>query len=129
MQHTAFQLNKLRRAIRTQGKVFTVERPGKNAFGEPNGMTESQNLRGIYHETTSFLSKTTSEASTIAKRPCPMLLVLWEDLKDQVELGSTIAFNKLSYRVNAIKNLAEANLVADISLEEVQKPSGQRDPI
>ena len=126
MQNEAFQLNKVRRLILTQGKPFTVLRPGANEFGEPNGTTESYNITGVYHETTSYLTKTTVEATTLVKKVCPMVLALWEDIVDKLRTGDTITFNESSYQVNAIKNLAEANLVADISLEEGQTSNGIR---
>lgn len=126
MQNEAFQLNKVRRLILTQGQPFTVLRPGANEFGEPNGTTESYSIAGVYHETTSYLTKTTVEATTLVKKSCPMVLALWEDIVDKLRKGDTISFNESSYQVNAIKNLAEANLVADISLEEVQTPNGIR---
>lgn len=126
MHNAAFQLNKVRRLIRTQGRDFKVTERGKDEFNEPNGTTESFVIKGVYHETTSYISKTTAEASTTAKKSCPMVLVLWEDAKDKLSPQKTILFNNRTYRVNAIKNLEEANLVADISLEEVTLPHGSR---
>lgn len=124
MQNEAFQLNKVRRLILTQGQPFTVLRPGANEFGEPNGTTESYNIAGVYHETTSYLTKTTVEATTLVKKSCPMILALWESIVDKLKESDLVTFNGSPYRVGAIKNLAEANLVADISLEEVQTSDG-----
>ena len=119
MNNAIFQLSKVRKTIRVQGKTFLVTRPGKNEFGEPNGETESHEITGVYHELTEYRSKTTSEASTIRQRSSPMILLLWEDAKE-LHHQDKIEFNDKSYRVNEIKNLAEANLIADVSLEEVQ---------
>lgn len=119
MHRAAFQLNKVRRLIRTQGQTFKFDKPGKNEFGEPNEDTISHVIKGVFHETTSYASKTTSEASTIRKKSSPMVLVLWESVGD-LHHEDELTFNGKSYRINEIKNIAEANLVADISLEEVQ---------
>ena len=119
MNHGAFQLNKVRRLIRTQGQAFYFKKPGKNEFGEPNGETVSHEIRGVFHELTEYKSKTTSEASTIRQKSAPLLLTLWESVGD-LHHTDILHFNDKKYRVNEIKNLAEANLVADISLEEVQ---------
>lgn len=119
MHKEAFQLNKVRRLIKTQGQTFKFDKPGKNEFGEPNGETVSHRIQGVFHETTSYASKATTEATTIRKKSSPMVLTLWESV-GELHHKDVITFNRKSYRVNEIKNIAEANLVADISLEEVQ---------
>lgn len=123
MHNAAFQLSKVRRLIRTQGKVFHFDRPVKNEFGEPNGETVSHAIKGVFHEAlglaSGYSSKTTSEDTTIRKKDFPMVLTLWESLGD-LQHTDVLTFNGKSYRVNEIKNVAEANLIANISLEEVQ---------
>lgn len=119
MHNAAFQLNKVRRMIKTQGQVFTFNTPKKNEFGEPTKDTEPHNLVGVFHETTAYLSKDTSEASTLRKKSSPMVLTLWESV-GELHHTNMLTFNGKPYRVTEIKNLGEANLVADISLEEVQ---------
>lgn len=123
MHSAGFQLNKVRRFIKTQGKPFKFSKPGKNEFGEPNGETVSHEIIGVYHETFNYTSgyadKTATEATTIRQKALPMVLALWESVKG-LHHQDMLTFNGKSYRVNEIKNLAEANLVADISLEEVQ---------
>lgn len=124
MDALAFQLNKVRRLINTQGKNFQFKRRGTNEFGEPNGQTESVNIVGVYHETTSFLSKSATEATTIRQKPSPMILCLWEDAQKILHTDE-LSFNGKNYKVGEVKNISEANIVGDISLEEVQT-NGQR---
>ncbi len=119
MYKGAFQLNKVRRLIITQGRLFTFVTEGKNDFGEPNGETVSQNLKGVFHETTSYVSKETSSASTTRKKSSPMVLTLWESVKE-INKSYQVQLNGKTYQVNEVKNLCESNLLADISLEEVQ---------
>lgn len=119
MHNGAFQLNKVRRAIRTQGRPFEVVRPKTNKFNEPTQAMESFGFVGIFHETTEYTSKTATGASTVRQRSAPMVLALWEDIQE-FHHQDLVRFNGKPYRINEIKNLAEANLVADISLEEVQ---------
>lgn len=123
MNALSFQLNKVRRLINTQGRVFTFVRQRTNEFGEPNGQTESIDILGVYHETTSFLSKSATESTTIRQKSSPMILCLWEDAKEILHTDE-LQFNGKSYKLGEVKNLSESNIVADISLEEVQK-SGQ----
>lgn len=120
MNQKSFQLNKVRRAIRTLGQSLLVQREGTNDFGEPNGETKSLELKGVFHESTGYLTKSTSESSTVRKKSSTMLLCLWEDVEGKVNLQDHVLLNGRKYMVGEIKNLLEANLMADISLEEVQ---------
>lgn len=125
MDALTFQLNKVRRLINTQGKHFSFQRQKTNEFGEPNGQTISVNIIGVYHETTSYLSKTVTQATTIRQKPSPMILCLWEDAQKVVQTDE-LTFNGKTYKVGEVKNISEANIVGDISLEEVQTDGQKR---
>lgn len=119
MNSSAFQLNKVRRLIKTQGRSVVVTRQEKNKFNEPNGEAEVFSVKGVFHETTSYLSKTGTDGSTVRAKSSPMFMCLWDDA---IKLKHTdkVSMNSHTYNIGEIKNLCEANLVADISLEEVQ---------
>ena len=119
MNAAAFQLNKVRRLINTQGRSVVVTRQRKNKFNEPNGEAETFTVKGVFHETTSYLSKTGSSGSTVRAKPSPMLLCLW-DAVNALQHTDLITVNNRNYKIGEIKNLCEANVAADISLEEVQ---------
>lgn len=119
MNAALFQLYKVKRLIVVQGQNLLFSRQGENEFGEPNGQTESVTIKGVYHETTSFLSKTSTEATTIQQKSSPMVLCLWKDTEN-ISDRYRLSFNNKTYTIGGIKNLAEANLIAEISLEEVQ---------
>ena len=119
MDSLAFQLNKVRRLINTRGQTFKFIRQVVDDFGEPTGDTISVVISGVYHETTSYLSKTSDEAATIRKKPSPMILCLWEEAKKVIHTDELV-FNGKTYKVCEVKNLSEANIVGDISLGEVQ---------
>ena len=123
MYKAAFQLNKVRRLIKTQGKKVQFTTPGKNEFNEPNGETVSHSIKGVFHETHpafSHVSIETSDGTSIRQRSHPLIMALWEDVDGVITRKDIVRFNNTPYRVNDITNLLEANLVADISLEEVQ---------
>ena len=120
MDAVLFQLNKVRRLLRTQGQEFTFARVELNEFGEPNGQTEFVVITGVYHETTSFLRKSKVESTTIRTKASPMILSLWTEAQ-LLQHTDVLDFNGKTYTISEVKNIAEANVVADISLEEVQK--------
>lgn len=119
MDALKFQLNKVRRLINTQGQKFKFNRVKTNEFGEPSGQPEVIAITGVYHETTSFLSKSATEATTIRQKFSPMILCLWKDAQKILHTDE-LSFNGKTYKVGEVKNISEANIVGDISLEEVQ---------
>ena len=119
MNSVQFQLNKVRRLISTQGRSVVVTRQGKNKFNEPNGEAEVFNIKGVFHETTSYLSKTGSNGSTVRSKPSPMFMCLWESA-ESLQHTDQVFINNRTYNIGEIKNIDEANAIADISLEEVQ---------
>lgn len=119
MNSSAFQLNKVRRLIKTQGRLVEVTRQNRDKFNEPNGEAEVFSITGVFHETTSYLSKTGSDGSTVRAKPSPMLLCLWDDIKN-IKHTDQVILNNHIYNIGEIKNLCEADVVGDISLEEVQ---------
>lgn len=120
MNSAAFQLNKVKRLIRTQGEEFTFARPNLNEFGEPNGEAEYFVILGVYHETTSYLSKAKVESTTIRSKPSPMILCTWEEAQ-LLQHTDTLNYKGKTYQISEVKNLAEACVAADISLVEVQE--------
>ena len=119
MNSSAFQLNKVRRLIKTQGRSVVVTRQERNKFNEPNGEAEVFNITGVFHETTSYLSKAGSDGSTVRAKSSPMLLCLWADIQS-LQHTDQVMINNRTYNIGEIKNLCEADVAGDISLEEVQ---------
>lgn len=119
MEAEKFQLYKVKRAIQTHGVTVTAEIPVKDEFGEPTEQSESRSFMGLYHETTSYLSKTTSDASTLRRKSSPMLLCLWDDV-EQLPIPCKILHNGKEYELVEVKDLEECQLIGDLSLEEVQ---------
>lgn len=122
MNAEAFQLNKVRRMINTQGKTYVVIRYAKNKFNEPTDGTELLGIKAVFHDGEHYgnhLPKETSDASTIRKKSSPMLLCLWIDAQS-IKHTDKIIINSSLYKITEIKNICQANIVADICLEEVQ---------
>lgn len=114
-----FQINKIRRLIKTQGELFLFQNRSADSFGEPSGDTTIILVRGVFHETTSYLSRTSAESTTVRTKPSPMILCLWEDAKN-LPISCELLYNGKRYKIGDIKNVSEMNIAADISLEEVQ---------
>lgn len=123
MYNGAFQLHKVRQALKRSGTKASIKTQKLDEFNEPTEETVSHEILGLYHELNStggYSSSTTNDASIVHKKTIPMFLCLWESVKDVVYPEDDFYLNGKLYKVNAIRNLYEANLIADISLEEVQ---------
>ena len=119
MNSPSFQLNKIKRLISYQGRVFNFMRPTLNEFKEPTGEGDIISIKGVYHETTGHMVKSSTESTTIRQRPSPMVLCLWSDAEKLNHTDILILSGRI-FRICEIKNLEEADIAADISLEEVQ---------
>mgnify|MGYP004483311879 FL=1 len=117
MDAKSFQINKVAKALKRSGREFVFERPVLNKFGEPTEQKKEIKIMGLFHETTSYISKSAVDASIIVKKSSPMILCI--DFND-VQKGDKLVFNGKSYLVNEIKDLLESNAMFDISLEEIQ---------
>lgn len=117
MYAKSFQINKVAKALSRSGQEFVFERIALNKFGEPTGQKEEIRIIGLFHETTSYISKSAADASIIVRKSSPMILCI---NFNGVCKGDKLAFNGKSYLVNEVKDLLECNAVFDISLEEIQ---------
>lgn len=117
MDAKSFQINKVAKALKRSGQEFTFERPVLDKFGEPTEQKKEIKIIGLFHETTSYISKSVADASIIAKKSSPMILCI---NFNGIQKGDRLAFNGKSYLVNEVKDLLESDAVFDISLEEIQ---------
>ena len=119
MNSSAFQLYKVKRVLRSQGKPLQFQEPNLNEFKEPNGETISHEVVGLFHETSGYATVTADDASSVSSRASPMVLALWESAKD-IKQGWTVLISGTLYEVQRVQNLQQADLFAEISLKEIQ---------
>lgn len=117
MNAKSFQINKVAKALKRSGQEFVFERPVLNKFGEPTDQKKEIKITGLFHETTSYISKSAVDASIIAKKSSPMILCI---NFNGVQKGDKLVFNGKNYLVNEVKDLLESDAIFDISLEEIQ---------
>lgn len=123
MEAREFQLYKVKQIIATRGYDCTVYDFDRNEFNEPTTPSSHKTFRGLYHESMSYTTKSTAEASTVNKKNCPMLLCVLDDVSD-LKVGTQLHVNGKTFELVEIKDINEAGIVADLSLEEVQYVQG-----
>lgn len=121
MLNTAFQTCKLRRALKIQGKEYLFKRYGVNKFKEKTPVElDSISIKGIFHNTTSYIDITEGAATKKQRKFTPMLMVLYEDyIIKPVLTGDIVEFMGQRYKVTGIDNVEESDYAIDISLEVI----------
>lgn len=127
MINTKFELYKLRRELKRNGKDYTFRRRKLNQFNEPTGELEDVlTIRCLYHEVSSFRTTSTGDSSTTVTEKQPMLLCAVEDVKgssleegDFIEVNDSVYGDKKVLRFVGIVDIQNYGIIADISLEVV----------
>lgn len=114
-----FQTSKVKRLINTNGNVFVFERNKKNEFGEDTDEKEKISVKGIFHQTNSFVTETSTDASVMRSKPQPMIMCLNEEAA-KIKVNDKLSYKKESYKVVDITDVANVNICKDVSLEVVQ---------
>lgn len=120
LQSYQFQLHKVAQAIKRFGSVVAVKLPEVDEFGEPTGESKNWSFKGLMHVYSSYQTASSSDAATTRKKTSPVLLCLWKDI-EKLSVNDVILYNGKVYTVGGINNIAEDNLIGEVSLEEVQK--------
>ena len=119
MEAILFQLHKVRQAIKAHGRVMTVKIPFLDAYDEPVEDAEVVTVMGLYHETTGYITKSTKDGSSMNRKSSPMFLCEKTSVT-RIYPGLKAQIGNRQYIVVEIKDLDEAGVIADISLEEIQ---------
>lgn len=114
-----FELFKLKNIIKKNGKEFAFRRCGKNEFGEDSQeYTDVCVVKGIYHETSSYVKKVTDDGASYTTKKSPMVLSLYDDCRE-VLAGDMVEISEKTFKVTEINNMGQEDIVVDISLEVV----------
>lgn len=115
-----FQRNKVNRLIQINGQEFSFKRQKKNEYGEPiKDDFDEVKVKGFYHESSSFVSKTSSDSTTYRSKPNPLILCTIDD-GNKLRKNDVLEYNGKRYVVVDLTNLNELNICYDVSLEVIQ---------
>lgn len=130
MINTKFEAYKLKREIRRSGSDFVFKRQKLNEFNEPSGEYEEVgSIKGLYHESNSYVTNTVGDAATTRTKKQPMLLCLYEDFVSlnpcqgdviEIPLRDNQMTSKTLKYVGCV-NILNWCLIADLSFEEVDE--------
>ena len=124
--NTNFEAFKLKRQLARSGKEYEFSRSDKNKFGEPEATGEKiGSLKGVYHEINYPVKLYPHDTAQVRRSPGrplkqPAILCLWESTVEcGLQFGDYTIINGKRFKVVAVTNVQEWNIIADISLEVV----------
>lgn len=130
MINTKFEAYKLKREVRRSGVDFEFKRRKLDKFNEPTDELETvATIRGLYHETNSYVTETVGDAATTRTKKQPMLLCLVDDVSGsdlrqgdeiQIPLRSSKMTSKTLRYVGCV-DIQNWGIIADLSFEEVDE--------
>lgn len=122
MKTPALQHNKVARLISWYGMDYTFKRAILDGNREPTGEAESIVVRGIFSEHNSSLLAVIGDAGTVASKPKPQVIALWENglqVKPE-DIAEVPSDSGRAYRVTGVDNVGNLDLFAVIALEVQQ---------
>lgn len=85
---------------------------------------KKESICGIFHQVKSHQQKTVSNIITYSTRPQPSFMCVDDEYKKLfVEMNDLLRINGKDYRIVAVNNIQEMNVVYDFSLEVVNDGS------
>lgn len=119
MNTPLFLKNKIKRQLDCNGIEYSFKRNKKDKFNQlTDEVVNVKELKGIYHESNSYITREVSEAAITQSKKKPMILTLLENVEG-LELDDFVEINGKKYKINGFLDIQNYNVVCDISLEEV----------
>lgn len=125
MINTRFELYKLRRELKRNGKEYVFYRNLDNEYGEPvEDRVEILRVKALYHETSAYKTTFTNDGTTITSEKKPMLLCALQDvngsdikLGDYIEIVDNVYGDVKRLTFSGVTDVQDFGVIADISLE------------
>lgn len=114
---TLFLAQKLDRQIKMRGSEFVFSHKVEDKYHRAIKPVEIP-IQGIYHETVTYQSKTTTTGSTTHTKSSPMILCKWSD-GNRLTAGDTLSWSSGEYRVTGIEDIQQLQVACQISLEVI----------
>lgn len=128
MDNYLFMVNKVQRRIEWSGKTYTFTRVVEDEYHREQGEINFT-VKGLYHKTHTYQSKSSSDGSVISKRPQPMILCLYNiNNNDEIidendvtnnnpQLGDKVIIGGKTMFVTGVEDIQEQHKVLHVSLE------------
>lgn len=115
----SYELHYIQREIKTHGEEYTFYRKRLDQYKQDTGETEEvATVRGLYHTEKGYVTETSGDYGKTRTRGNPKLLIMFDQIGD-IQKNDIVVVNGNVYNVVDLNNVAELNVVYDLSLEVV----------
>lgn len=120
MKNTAFMTRKLELFLVRQGIEYTFKRHEVDDRGQPTDKEiVVKILKGIFHlGSADYIQLVVGDAATVKSKHTQYIMTAWGEAENIMQ-GDFVEVNGIQRKVTGKTNIAETNVIADISLEEV----------
>ena len=128
MANLKLETHKLARELKKSGVDYEFLRHEDNDFGEASGrLTSVATIRGLYHESNAYISKSNGDYGVSRTKKEPRLLVLASDYIDSgIKMDDEVHIKQLGackyqkvIRLTGVVDIGNWGLIVDLSFEEV----------
>ncbi|WP_291632205.1 hypothetical protein [Clostridium sp.] len=119
MASAEFLKARISKQIKSRGSKFTFYIVEYDIYHKVITPATEVILSGIYHETSSYVTESVSDATKSYSKKIPMILCLTEDV-GVISNDDYISINEIRYRVTGVTDINNLKAITDISLEVVQ---------
>ena len=117
MQTPMFLRNKIKKQLDRNGLVYEFTRVMKDKFNQNTESGETLLIKGIYHETNSFIKLNETDAGSVQRKKSPMILTLLDEQSKLIKQGDILYINEIKYTVSGVLDIQNYGVVLDISLD------------
>lgn len=117
MKTPMFLVNKVKKQLDRNGLVYEFTKVMKDEFNQNTESEETLLIKGIYHETNSFIKLSETDAGSVQRKKSPMILTLLDEQSKTLKQGDIVHINNVKYTVSGLLDIQNYGVVLDISLE------------
>ena len=125
MDNYLFMVNRVQRRIEWSGEDYIFTRVVEDEYHREQGEINFT-VKGLYHKTHSYQTKSSNEGSVTSRKPQPMILCLYNntntndemyDIVDNPKPGDKAIIGGKTLFVTGVEDIQEQHKVLQISLE------------
>lgn len=115
----SYELHYIKREIETHGTKFSIYRKVFDKYKQDTGEYEEiTEISGLFHTEKGYVTETSGDFGTTRERGNPKLLVMMEESQN-IKVDDFTIVNGNVYKIVDKNNVAELNVVCDLSMEVV----------
>ena len=114
-----FQIERISQNIKHHGTEFTFKSFKLDEFNEPTKDYDEIQIKGLFHQSKSYVSSQTTNGTISRSKPKPMILTLIDEISSSIQMNDIVKYHGNTYKVIESNDLNNLGIALDISLEMI----------